>query len=484
MNNRQSLYRSFPRGRLVVVFLCCIMAPNVCSQDFDFDRLQQQVRRFTVIVDMKLEISFGIHTSDQQVRYLGTVVSTDGLVMFNGVDLGDNQLAGLSPVTVKVIPTRIEVTTLDGDEYDGEYLGVDRFTEIGFIRITGRNLPTFTPVEFDSGRTFGVGEWLALFMLLPEFATPPLAADIGMISAVVESPELFPLTVGYSPLQTTSVLFAEDLRPVGVLGTLADPSRANTDAGGMLESFNQFGIPMLGVVTGERLAKLIADPPVKGQPDRGWLGVSLQALTEEMAQFWGLDITGGIIVNDIITGSPAERAGLQLGDIVYRVDGNQVVVDKEDKLPLFQRLIAELGPGVSVELSVLRRSETAVDTLTLTATLQEAPLAASDAPTYEVEELEFKVRSLVFADYLFHNLQPNSFAGVVISELKQGGPADVGGLQPGDIIQSIGNVPTASLDEFQAAAEAVVLQRPREVIFFVWRYNKTLFINVKTDWSQ
>ena len=197
-----------------------------------------------------------------------------------------------------------------------------------------------------------------------------------------------------------------------------------------------------------------------------------------------MDISGGIIVNNIISGSPAERAGLQVGDIVYRVDGNQVVVDKEDKLPLFQRLIAEFGPGATVELSVLRRSETADDTLTLTATLKETPLAASDAPTYEIEELEFKVRSLVFADYLFYNLQPDSFAGVVVSELKQGGPADVGGLRPGDIIQSIGSMPTTSLEEFQTAAEAVVMQQPREVIFFVWRYNKTLFINVKTDWPQ
>ncbi len=436
-----------------------------------------------VIVDMKLEFSFGVHTADQQERYLGTIVTENGLVLFNGVALGENALAAFSPFPVKTTPTKIEVTTLDGRKYDAEYVGVDRFTQIGFIKIIGDENERFTPVIFSAGRRFEVGEWLTLYMLLPEFVSPSLAVDVGMVSSVVESPEFFPLTVGFSSLQMTSVVFDEELEPVGVLGALLDPSQANTDASGVLESFSQFGIPLLGVVVGERLDKLIADPPVKGQPDRGWLGIGLQALTPEMAQFWGLDVPGGIIVNDIVSDSPAERAGLIVGDIIYEVNGGQVAVDKDEKLPIFQRLIAEYGPGASVELAVLRRTESGADTLNLIAALGKAPLAATEAPTYEVEALEFEVRDLVFADYLFHNLKPESFSGVVVAELKRGGLADIGGLQLGDVIQSIGNVPVTSIEEVSAVMESIGLEKPREVIFFVWRDNKTLFVNVKTDWD-
>lgn len=454
---------------------------KAAAQDFDFERLEQKAHNFTVIIDMKLELSFGIHTSDQQERYLGTIVTEDGLVLFNGMALGENVLAAFSPFAVKTTPTKIEVTTLDEKKYDAEYLGVDRFTQIGFIKIVGDENERFTPIRFLAGKRFKVGEWLTLYMLLPEFVNPPLAADVGMVSLVVESPELFPLTVGFSSLQMTSVLFDEDLEPVGVLGALLNPSHA--DAGGMLESFSQFGIPLLGVVVGERLEKLIAEPPMKGQPDRGWLGITLQALTPEMAQFWGLDVSGGIIINDIVSNSPAEKAGLAVGDIIYEVNGGQVAIDKDENLPIFQRLIAELGPGASLELTVIRRDDFAADTLKLFAALEKAPLAATEAPTYEVEFLEFEVRDLVFADYLFHNLKPETFSGVVVAELKRGGLANVGGLRLGDIIQSIVNVPVTSIEEVSAIMESVEFEKPREVIFFVWRNNKTLFVNVKTDWD-
>lgn len=451
------------------------------AQEFDFGQLQEMTRSFTVIIDMKLEISFGIHTSDQQERYLGTIVTEDGLVLFNGMSLGETGLASLSPITIKITPIKIEVTTLDGGKYDAEYLGVDRFTQIGFIKIIADETERFTPIHFLIGKRFKAGEWLTLYMLLPEFVNPPLAADVGMVSSVVESPEFFPLTVGFSPIQMASVLFDENLEPVGVLGMLLDPSQG--DAGGMLESFGQSGIPLLGVIASERLEKLIADPPMKGRPDHGWLGITLQALTPEIAQFWGLDISSGIIVNDIVTNSPAQKAGLQVGDIVYEMNGQPVEIDRDENLPVFQRLIAELSPGTSVELAVIRRAESVIDTLQLLATLEKAPLAAAEAATYEIKALEFEVRNLVFADYLFRNLDQETFSGVVVAELKQGGLADVGGLRLGDVIQRINNRPVTSIDEVKAIIETGLSEKPREVIFFVWRDNKTLFVNVKTDWE-
>jgi len=480
--NRKAALQAVGRLFLLTLWGFLALIPGKAqAQYFDFESLREITRPFTVVIDMKLELSYGIHTSDQHERYLGAIVTEDGLVLFNGTALGGNALTAFSPVSIKTTPTKIEVTTLDGKKYDGKYLGVDRFTQIGFIRIVGNE--NFTPVKFPTGRTFRIGEWLTLYMLLPEFVNPPLSADVGMVSSVVKSPEYFPLTVGFSPLQMASVMFDENLEPVGVLGVLPDPSRASTGVGGMLESFGQFGVPMLGVIVGEQLEKLISDPPLKGQPDRGWLGITLQALKSEMAQFWNLDISGGIIVNDIVSKSPAEKAGLKVGDIIYKVNGRQVEVDKEETLPVFQRLIAELGPGTSVELSVLRGAGLAPDTLTLIAELEKAPLAAAESPTYEIKTLEFKVRNLVFADYLFHNLDPNTFSGVVVAELKRGGLADVGGLQLGDVIQRIENAPTTSIDEVRAVMESMVSTKPREVIFFVWRDNKTLFVNIKTDWK-
>lgn len=458
-------------------------AISVGAQDFDFKRLDSKIKDYTLIVDLKIEVSFGMHSSEQSERLLGTLVSDDGLVIFNGAPLSsDAAISTFAGVTVKTSPSRIEITDLNDKTYEGEYIGVDRFTKIGFLRIKDYD-GGLKPVSFVETKAFVVGDWLALYMLLPDFVTPPLGADVGMISTVVSSPEFFPLTVGFNSLQVTSVLYNHDLQPVGVLGSLLDPSDASTDQSGMIESFQQFGIPLLGVITSERLKKMIADPPKQGEVDRGWMGITLQALTKELAEFWTLEIASGIIVNDIVAGSPAEQGGLQTGDIIYQVNGDPVEVDKDEEIPIFQRRISELGPGASVELAVKRPTDAGFDDLRLLITLAEAPMTATDAADYESEKLEFKVRNMVFGDYMFNRLDPESFSGVVVSEIKPGGLADIGGLQLGDIIQSLDNRPIGSIEEAEAVLATLDETRPDEAVFFVWRNNKTLFVNVKIDWE-
>lgn len=452
------------------------------AQDFDFDKLNDRVRDVSVIIDIKFEVSFGIHSTEQQDRYLGTVVSEDGLVIFNGSALeSESSVATLSGFTMKTTPTRIEVSTLDGTTYTGEYLGVDRYTKLGFIQITDLGDDKLKSISFVKDVEFTVGDWVALYMLLPEYIEPPLAADVGMVSTLVEQPEPFALTVGFNSLQLTSVLFNEDLEAVGVLGGLFDPGTGGDR--GMMESFGSFAMPLLGVISAERLEKIIADPPKKGETDRGWLGITLQALTTDMAEFWELDVPGGIIVNEVVRNSPAEEAGLEVGDIIVAVNGQPVRVDRDENLTMFQRQIAEMGAGTSVEFTIVRRDGDELDTRQVLATLDKAPLAATDAPEFEVESLEFTVRDLVFGDYMRFNKDPESLSGVIVSEIKQGGLADIGGLRFGDVIQRIGSTGVSNLEEAQAAIEQVEQEEPSEVIFFVWRNNKTLFVNVKTDWE-
>ncbi len=227
---------------------------------------------------------------------------------------------------------------------------------------------------------------------------------------------------------------------------------------------------------------MIADPPRKGKSDRGWLGITLQALTTDMAGFWGLDLTGGIILNDIVSNSPAEKAGLIIGDIIYEVNGQAVEVDKEEKISIFQRAISEMGPSTAVEFSILRPNEETFDSLVVLATLENTPMAATDAPEYENKELEFKVREMVFADYLFYNLDAETFKGTVVSELKQGGLANLEGLRIGDIIQRIGNQQVQTIFDIETILNEAKESKLEEIIFFVWRNQKTLFVNVKTEW--
>lgn len=459
-------------------------APAAHAQSFNFERIHQQARDYTVILDMKITFSFGMQTNEQEERALGTIVSEDGLIIFDGTSLSQGQtFASISGMNIKTDPTRIEISTLDDKKYTGEFLGVDRFTRLGFIRITDADGRSFKPVSFARNVKFRVGEWLAAHMLLPEFVRPPIAGDVGMVSSLLTDPEAFPLTVGFNQMEMACVLYNENLQAVGLLGILLNPSSANTDPAGLLDSFNEFEMPLLGVITGERLEKMIADPPVKGKTERAWLGISLQALTPDLAEFFGISVPGGIIVNNIIANSPAEEAGLKVGDVIYELNGEPIAVDRDERIPVFQRTVAEMGPGTSVEMAVFRTGENQVDTLHLIADLRRAPLAATEADEFKSEDFEFTVRNMVFADFLINNLDADSFQGAVVSELERGGLAAIGGLRLGDIIQRVGETPITSVTDVQAVMETVGADKPSEVVFFVWRNSRTLFVNVKTDWE-
>ncbi len=473
--------------KLLYIVTCTIisfcMFQNSTAQSFEYDKLQKIVEEVSVVIEMKVSYSFGAHNNEQEERYLGTIVSEDGLVLFNGLTLGtESPILALTGMNVKTTPSAITVTFLDGREYSAEFVGVDRFSNIGFLKIKTDDDKKFKYLKFKDDKEFQIGEWMSLYMLLPEYIQPPLSADVGMVSNLIEVPEEFPLIVGFNSLQMTSVLFDEGLNAVGVLGRLSDPSQSNRDQAGMIESFGNFGMPLLGVVTEERLAKMIANPPVKGTTDRGWLGITLQALTTEMAEFWNLDVTGGIIINDVAKNSPASKAGLATGDIIFEVNGQTVEVNKEEKVPIFQRKIAEMGPSAAVEFSILKRTDSKVDTSKVLATLEKTPMTATDSPDYENEALEYTVRDMVFSDFLYHNLDADVFAGVVVSELKSGGLAEIEGLRYGDIIQRIGDQEIASVGEVEVVMDELEEQKVTEIIFFVWRNQKTLFVNVKTDW--
>jgi serine protease Do len=194
-------------------------------------------------------------------------------------------------------------------------------------------------------------------------------------------------------------------------------------------------------------------------------------------------LSGGIIVNEIIKNSPAELGGLKIGDIIYMVNGESIEVDREEKVAMFQRKIAALGPESKVELGVMRSNAGAQDSVMLLVTLQKAPISPSDALDFEDLPLEITVRELVFADYMVNNLDSSVFKGVVVSELTPGGPASIAGLSLGDVIQRIGSTEISSVAEAQKILDKISSEHPKEVIFFIWRQNQTMFVNVKPNWN-
>jgi len=471
--------------KILISFLIMILtASPVFAQNFDFDKINREASNYVVSVEILIEVSFGIQTTEAKSRGIGTIVSPDGLVMFDGTPVdSDDPFSAMAGMNVSTEPVNIEVVKMDGTRYPAEFIGVDRFTKIGFCRIKPEEQISFDFLQFIQRDDFKIGEWIAVYLLLPEFVSPHLGTDIGLVSAIIKEPEKFVLTVGFNELEIGSVMYDQSGLAVGILGNMNNPAMSGYDPSQMMESFSQMEdyVPLLGIINADRLNRLIKDPPRKGEVNRGWLGIYLQALTPDIADFWHI-ASGGIIVNDVVKDSPADTAGIKTGDIIVRLAGVPIEVDKEENLPVFQKKISEMGAGTTVNFTILRRHDGTIDSLEIPITLAQAPLTPVEANDYEDDNFEMKIRDMVFADYNIYNLDRGKFKGVIVKEVEPGGWSAVGGIQPGDIIQSIGNRKTDSVEDAKNILVELGQEKPEEVIFFIWRDNKTLFINIKTDW--
>jgi len=468
-----------------IIFLL-LLSSNSFGQNFDLGKLLVEAEKYSVSVNLVIEVSFGTQTTEAESRGIGTIVSPEGMIIFDGTPINsDDPYAVMSGMQVSADPKEIEIEMMDGTKYQAEFIGLDRFTKIGFCKIINEDNKKFDYVTFNQRESYRLGEWLALFSLLPDYVSPSLSGDIGMVSAFIEEPDAFVLTVGFNGLEMASVLYDSTGTAIGILGLLENPALSGMNSSRMWDSFSQIEdfVPLLGVVDADQMNKLISDPPEKGKPNRGWMGIYLQALTQDIAEFWNIETNGGIIVNEVVMDSPASLAGLETGDVIIRLFGNDIEVDKEENLPIFQKKISDLGAGAEVDFTILRRADKNIDTLDISFALKQAPLSPAEAEEFEDDNFEMKIREMVFTDYSVNNLEQQDFKGVIVKESEPGGLFSINAIRPGDIIQRIDGNKVESLEDAKKLFEKINEDKPKEVVIFIWRNNKTLFVNIKTDWQ-
>jgi len=177
----------------------------------------------------------------------------------------------------------------------------------------------------------------------------------------------------------------------------------------------------------------------EGHVSRGWLGVSLQPLTPELAGSFGAKGTQGALIADVIDDTPASKAGLRAGDIVTSIGGKTVNSSRE-----LSSMVAALAPGTQTELRVLRDgAETK-----LSLTLGERP--GKDALEHPAAESEshggsFGLRLGDMPQALARSMEVTG--GALVREVQPGSPADEAGLRAGDVVLSVGKHEVASAEE-------------------------------------
>jgi serine protease Do len=199
-----------------------------------------------------------------------------------------------------------------------------------------------------------------------------------------------------------------------------------------------------------------------GKVTRGWLGVSIQPLTPDLAKSFGLAATQGALVSSVVEGSPAAQAGVRPGDVIVRFDGKPI--DGPRALP---PLVALTEVGRTVNLTVLR--DGAEHTLRLTVgNLSDSQVArASGGERLMAERLGVGLQELT--PELARRLGVKEESGVVVTEVKPDSPAAQAGLASGDVIREVNRLPVRALEDVEkgmgrggAGAKQVLLRVERE----------------------
>lgn len=425
-----------------------------------FERYQGAV----VAVSYYVETSFMREVREVGGRDLGLVVGPD-LVLLNG--------SVVTASTTGAQPRDFRVRFRGGEERSATYVGRDEFANVAFLRLDGSLPEGVRPLRFDAKPRLRVGDRVYAIGLLPENLEPMARLEVGTVVARVDKPK--PFVVVDLPVEGTlgGPVFTEGGALAGVLSELgeAGPSFASGFAG---EGEGGYGI----VVDAATVDRLVRQPPRKGETQRAWLGITLQALDRDKAEYWGLSNTTGIIVNSVIPGSPAAEAGLQEGDLIVGLNGERIPVNQEEHVPTFIEQIGSRPVGSRLRLGVVRAGKPFETTVGLVA----APKSRLDAETYRSPEFELTVRELVFQDYRAFDLEPG-FKGVLVIKVEEGGFAGVGGLETGDIIQKMDDRDIEGPTDLEHALQDATAKRQRKLVFFVQRAGRTQFITVQPNWE-
>jgi serine protease Do len=363
----------------------------------------------------------------------GFIVSADGYILTNAHVVDD-----ASEVTVKLTDNR---------EFNAKVVGTDKRTDVALVKIDAKNLPVVRIGEAAKSR---VGEWVAAIGSPFGLENTVTAGIISAKSRSLPDENYVPFIqtdVAINPGNSGGPLFNMAGEVIGI------NSQIYSRTGGYMGL--SFAVPI------EVAMKVKTDLQKYGKVTRGRLGVTIQGVSKELADSFGLKKPQGALVAAVESRSPAEKAGIKTGDIILAVDGHDI----ENSIDL-PRIIGESRPGTQVKLKIWRQG----DTKELSASLAEAPaekVAKADTGGAKAapSKLGVAVRPLTEDE----RKQIESDGGLLVEQ--SGGAAARAGVQAGDVILSFNNQPLKSVDQLRRLVDrshgsvALLIQREGNKIF-------------------
>lgn len=320
---------------------------------------------------------------------------------------------------------QIRVMLSDGRSFEAELIGADPESDVAVVRIPPERLTALPLADSDAlqvgdfvvaiGNPFGLGQTV----------TSGIVSALGRTGLGIEGYEDFIQTdASINPGNSGGALVNLRGELVGLNTAIIAPGGGNVGIG--------FAIPIN--MAHEIMTQLVAH----GEVSRGQLGITAQDLTPELAQAFGLKQQRGTVVAAVAKDSPAERAGVRVGDVIVGVNGRRVesAADVRNRIGL-------LRVGERVALEMLRNGA------------QKRIEAVIEAPTLtrlDGKELHPRLAGAQFSNIEEGMPQYGRVQGVLVAELDPRGPAVHTGLRPGDVVVSINRIPISNINELGNAA--------------------------------
>jgi len=367
----------------------------------------------------------------------GFIISDDGYIVTNNHVVGDADV-----ITVKLN---------DGREFTARKIGSDEKSDVAVIKIDGENLPTLPLGNSDA---LEVGEWVIAIgnpFGLAETLTFGIVSAKGRSTVGINDYEDFIQTdAAINPGNSGGPLINLEGQAIGINTAIFSSSGGSVGIG--------FAIPI-------NMAKNIKDQLVKdGKVTRGQLGVMIGELTKDLADYFGVDSTKGVLVSEVLKDSPAEKAGLKAGDIILKIDGHDV----QDTGQL-RNTVAMVAPGTKVQLLVYRDGKEK----TVTVSVGElSDNVANNAVSELPKKLGLTVQDLTEDMRQYYGLRSDE--GVVVSGVDSDSRAYMAGIRPGTIILSVNQKQVNSVEEFNKVLRESV--ETRKVLLLVKEQRYTRFV--------
>ncbi|MDA9120317.1 PDZ domain-containing protein [Opitutales bacterium] len=188
--------------------------------------------------------------------------------------------------------------------------------------------------------------------------------------------------------------------------------------------------------------------------------------------------TGGVRLSQVFPNTPAERAGLLPGDLLFRIDGQLIQAYRPEDVEVFGNMIKQYRIDSTILVEVWRGGRI----MEVNATLDKRPKPGNEMPEYEENNLEFTVRELSFADRVFMRINAEE-NGLLVENVESAGWAALAGLRQGDLLLKIDHHSVNQIDEIKSLMTNLIKKQPEQVVFFVKRGIHTLFIELQPEWE-